>query len=68
MNQSYENMKKFAREASDENLKFAFLALDKIIEKADLPETLAYTVVTAELEERGLLVFDEVNFEYKLIG
>ena len=68
MNQSYENMKKFAREASDENLKFAFIALDKIIENADLPETLAYTVVTAELEERGLLVFDEVNCEYKLIG
>jgi hypothetical protein len=68
MNKAYEKMKNFVKSASDENLKFAYNELSKNLENADIAETLAFTVVTSEMEERNLLVFDEETFEYKLIG
>ena len=68
MNKAYENMKNFVKTASDENLKFAYNELNKNLENADLAETLAFTVVTSEMEDRNLLVFDKETFEYKLIS
>ncbi len=67
MNKAYENMKNLVKTASDKILKEMYLELDKNLENADTTETLAYTVITSEMEDRNILVFNEETFEYEFI-
>ena len=58
-NKGYDEMQRKARLASDEELTIAYKILDgDYNENSSIEVTLAYGVITSELEDRGLLTFD----------
>lgn len=68
MNATYKNIKKLVKTASDKTLKEMYLELDKNIENADIAETLVYTAVTDEMENRNIITFNEETFQYEFIA
>lgn len=63
--EAYKKMKELTKKQSNETLITSY----KILADSDLntEEILSFTVVTSELEERGLLKFNEETFDYEFV-
>ena len=66
MGTGYANLKKMVSSATDEMLIEMFGNL-KLNEYSDSADTLVYTAMTVEMENRNLIKFNDQTWEYELI-
>lgn len=67
MTNGYEAIKKMVQTASNDVLKDMYLALD-LNEESSTEETLVFTAIVGEMENRGMVEFDDEAFEYRLVA
>jgi hypothetical protein len=72
MNTKYENLKSLVKTATTETLKEMYLNLVNKPESddydEDLAETLVFTAITGELEDRNVIKFNEETFNFEFIA
>ena len=66
MGTGYANLKKMVASATDEMLIEMFGNL-KLNEYSDSADTLVYTAMTVEMENRNLIKFNDKTWEYELV-
>lgn len=64
---AYEKMKAMVKTANDETLLTAYKLLN-LNENSTTEETLTHSVLTNELENRGLIQFNESTWEYEIVA
>ena len=65
---AYENIKELVKKGSNEQLKEMYLEIMNRITETETEELVVLTAITTELENRGVIEFNEDTFEYEFIA